>query len=108
MKRSKIAELLVAGVAVTMLVGCGRDVGMENLGKIETEILELSKDMEVAPNLLPSEDLDLVEERAVVEDWGQVRAENGKVQLNYEGRYLCLTLQDGQGRGRSIVEGPCF
>lgn len=108
MKRSKIVGLLFAGLATTTLVGCGRDVGMENLGKIETEILELSKDMGVAPNLLPRDDLELVEERAVVEDWGQVRAENGKVQLNHEGRYLCLTLQDGQGRGRSIVEGPCF
>lgn len=80
---------------------------MENLLLVEKDVMSISEEMDLPPNLIPNDDLDLVEERALVEGWGQVLAGEGKIQLNHQGRYLCLTLPDSNGNGRRIIEGPC-
>lgn len=98
-------------VGMTVVLGaCGSDgaeVARENMARIEAEINAVAKTMNVPANLLPVDDLEFVAQRAAVEGWGTVRAEKGRVQLNYDGVYLCLVLPDEQGNGRELLDGPC-
>lgn len=100
---AKPASIIV--LAISLLAGCGSSE--TNVQKIEREVVEIAKAMDVPPNLLPLDDLEELASKARVEKWGEILVQSGKLELRDKGKYTCIVLPKSIEEDAQILEGPC-